>query len=162
MRVIGAIFLNETIRAANSDAEAEVLVKMKEKETFAAKLRQFFNAADTSGDGVLTLDELEDAVREPGVEAWLKALELEIYEVVALFKLLDDNSDGTVSCEEFLGGAVRLKGNARAIDSILIMHEQNRLMKEVEMISKRVSGLGCRQPQISGGCLMSKDTNRLR
>jgi len=136
MRIIGAIFLNETIRAASSDAEAEVLDKLKEKEAFADKLRQFFNAADTSGDGALSLEELETAVKEPGVDAWLKALQLEIYEVIALFNLLDDNEDGTVSCEEFLGGAVRLKGNARAIDSILLMHEQNRIRTDIEALRR--------------------------
>ncbi|CAE7442092.1 Cacna1s, partial [Symbiodinium microadriaticum] len=79
MRVIGALFLNETIRAANSDGEAEVLRKMKEKEAFSQKVYQFFTAADASGDGRLSYEELEAALQEPGVEAWLKALELEIH-----------------------------------------------------------------------------------
>lgn len=150
LRIIGAIFLSETIRAANTDAEAEIMVKLKEKEVFADKLRKFFHAADTSGDGALSLEELEVAVAEPGVEAWLHALELEIYEVMALFNLLDDNSDGTVSCEEFLGGAVRLKGNARAIDSILIMHEQNKISRRLEEMERAMKQLVASQvPELS-------------
>ena len=124
MRVIGTLFLNETIRAANSDGEAEVLRKIKEKEAFSEKVHQFFTAADASGDGRLSYEELEAALQEPGVEAWLKALELEIHEAYTLFTLLDDDLDGEVSYEEFLHSALRLKGNARAIDSIMIMHEQ--------------------------------------
>lgn len=33
--------------------------------------------------------------------------------------------------EEFLHSALRLKGNARAIDSIMIMHEQHLSLKNV-------------------------------
>merc|ERR1711948_236408 len=115
--------------------------KLKEKEAFTAKLRDFFNAADTSGDGRLTVDELQDMLDDPGVVAWLKALELEVFEVVGLFKLLDDNGDGTVSYEEFLGGAVRLKGNARAIDSILIMHEQHKIFREINIIKTKLEAI---------------------
>merc|ERR1711972_110062 len=119
-------------------AELMVMSKLKEKEQFASKLREFFMAADTSGDGRLSLDELQAMLDDPGVVAWLKVLELEIFEVLGLFRLLDDNSDGTVSYEEFLGGAVRLKGNARAIDSILIMHEQNKMLWNLRILQKRV------------------------
>eukprot|EP00928_Gymnodinium_smaydae_P031477 TRINITY_DN23088_c0_g1_i1.p1 TRINITY_DN23088_c0_g1~~TRINITY_DN23088_c0_g1_i1.p1 ORF type:complete len:656 (+),score=147.58 TRINITY_DN23088_c0_g1_i1:99-1970(+) len=138
MRVIGAIFLSETIRAANNDAEMMVLQKIKEKEAFASKLHEFFEAADTSGDGFLSLDELQSMVEDPAVVAWLKVMELEIYEVMGLYRLLDDDGDGTVSYDEFLGGAVRLKGNARAIDSILIMHEQRKLAHCIEDAAKEM------------------------
>lgn len=138
MRVIGALFLNETIRAANSDGEAEVLRKMKEKEAFSQKVYQFFTAADASGDGRLSYEELETALQEPGVEAWLKALELEIHEAYTLFNLLDDDRDGEVSYEEFLHSALRLKGNARAIDSIMIMHEQAKIGDEIKKLRNMV------------------------
>eukprot|EP00747_Dinoflagellata_sp_TGD_P089293 gnl/TRDRNA2_/TRDRNA2_164269_c0_seq3.p1 gnl/TRDRNA2_/TRDRNA2_164269_c0~~gnl/TRDRNA2_/TRDRNA2_164269_c0_seq3.p1 ORF type:complete len:714 (+),score=113.62 gnl/TRDRNA2_/TRDRNA2_164269_c0_seq3:70-2211(+) len=131
LRVIGAIFLNETIRAANNDAEMMVMNKLKEKEIFTEKLRAFFKAADTSGDGLMDADEFQAMLDDPHVITWLQVVELEIYEVMALFRLLDDNGDGAVSFEEFLGGAMRLKGNARAIDSIAIMHEQTKLRNMV-------------------------------
>lgn len=141
LRVLGAVFLSETLKAANSDAELMVMSKLKEKEEFAAKLREFFLAADTSGDGRLSLEELQAMLDDPGVMAWLKVLELEIYEVLGLFKLLDDNADGTVSYEEFLGGAVRLKGNARAIDSILIMHEQHKMNRTLRGLRKKIEAI---------------------
>jgi len=71
-------------------------------------------------------------------------LELEQHEVWALFKLLDDNKDGTVSYDEFLGGAVRMKGAARAVDSILIMHEQNNVKRMLRTINEKISQVGKR------------------
>eukprot|EP00438_Fugacium_kawagutii_P008569 Skav206256 [mRNA] locus=scaffold1425:384805:385371:+ [translate_table: standard] len=107
---------------------------MKEKEAFSQKVYQFFAAADASGDGRLSYEELEAALQEPGVEAWLKALELEIHEAHTLFNLLDDDRDGEISYEEFLHSALRLKGNARAIDSIMIMHEQAKMGDEIRRL----------------------------
>merc|ERR1712217_972070 len=115
-----------------------VMNKLKEKEHFASKLREFFAAADTSGDGVLSLDELQEMLNDPEVVEWLKILELEIYEVMSLFELLDNDENGTVSYEEFVRGAMRLKGNARAIDSILIMHEQHKAYREINIIKAKI------------------------
>merc|ERR1719387_3374640 len=114
--------------------------KLKQKERFADTLRRIFLEADTSGDGLISKDELKDSLRNPTVQACMQMLELQIYEVSALFNILDDG-DGQVSFEEFLGGAMRLKGNARAIDSICIMHEQNKIKLSMEVIVEGLSQL---------------------
>jgi len=142
MRIIGAIFLSETIRAANNDSEMMVMSKIKERDSVAQRLRDFFVAADTSGDGLLSLPELQVMLDEPEVAAWLSVMELDDIEVLGLYELLDDDGDGAVNCDEFVGGALRLKGNARAIDSILIMHEQAKLAKRLDEMSASVGRFG--------------------
>merc|ERR1711865_110626 len=107
------------------------MARLKEKEAFQVLIREFFQEADTSGDGLLSLDELEAILENPSVQAWLGVLQLEIHEVSALFAVLDDNGDGEVSLDEFLGGAMRMKGDARALDSIAIMHEQNKIRSSI-------------------------------
>merc|ERR1719517_122247 len=64
----------------------------------------------------------------------LQVLELEMYEVSALYNLLEDG-EGEVSFEEFLSGAMRLKGNARSIDAITIAHEQNKIKAKIDDLS---------------------------
>jgi len=126
--------------AAANDTEMMAMTRLKQKEKFAGKLRKFFEDADTSGDGLISADEMEDAMKKPTVMACLQVLELEVFEVTALFKLLDDG-DGLVSFEEFVAGAMRLKGNARAIDSIAIMHETNKMKSKIERLQRDVHGL---------------------
>lgn len=140
LRVISALFLKETMRVANDDREMVMMEKLKQKEKFAVKLREFFEEADTSGDGFVSSGEFEAVLSNPSVKAWLHMLELEVYEVTALFNLLDDGDD-KVSFEEFLQGAMRLKGNARAIDSVAIQHQQHKTMKIVEDIHVEVAEL---------------------
>jgi hypothetical protein len=124
IRVITALFLHATMVAAANDDEMMVMNKMKEKEKLVSKLKHFFSEVDTSGDGFIDREEFAEILEDPRMQAWLHVLELEVYEVAALFNLLDDGN-GSISSDEFIGGAMRLKGNARAIDSITIMHEQH-------------------------------------
>lgn len=134
LRVITALFLRATMVAAANDDEMMVMHKMQEKEKLVSKLRHFFKELDTSGDGMLDREEFDEILEDPRMQAWLHVLELEVYEVTALFNLLDDGNEA-ISCEEFIGGAMRLKGNARAIDSITMMHEQHMLSEKVHQVS---------------------------
>merc|ERR1719188_2550932 len=52
-RIITALFLRDTLALASSDAETAVQEKIKQRERYAAKLMDFFIAADTSADGFL-------------------------------------------------------------------------------------------------------------
>lgn len=47
-----------------------------------------------------------------------------------LFGLLDDG-DGSVSVQEFVDGAVRLKGQARAADVVSIMHDTAKVLQKL-------------------------------
>merc|ERR1712113_684769 len=58
-------------------------------------------------------------------------LELDAYEVSALFEMLSEE-DGVADYEEFLSGAMRMKGSARTIDAVRIMHEQVWLKRQLD------------------------------
>jgi len=74
---------------------------------------------------------LQSLVGNQKVEAWLTQLELEVHDVNLLFRLLD-NGDGSVSYEEFLDNAIRLKGQARSADVIALLHQGTKLMSICE------------------------------
>merc|ERR1712113_438988 len=111
--------------------------KTREKKKYAEKLLGFFNAADTSGDGLITLNEFETFLRDPRVKTYLATLELDAHETKNLFHMLDDG-DGEVTAEEFVQGAIRLKGVARSQDVVSIMHDFNRLNKRIEEMRKLI------------------------
>merc|ERR1712019_286073 len=123
------------MQVANNDQEMLVMQQIQQKEEFSHKLHEFFKSLDKSGDGYLSSEEFSDALGNPEVIAYLRIIGLEVYEVTALFNLLDDG-DGAISFEEFLGGAVRLKGNARSVDSVAIMHGQHKILKLLESVKK--------------------------
>ena len=79
----------------------------------------------------------------PGMALHLavKPIHLWLQESAALFHLLDDG-DGEVPREEFINGIMHCKGEARAIDQV-IMHA------ELKLVTKRLEGLckhmGCKK-----------------
>ena len=132
-RIITALFLKDTMRIAQQDAQMMVQEKMMEKVQARDTLKEIFLLADTSGDGYLTLGEFETLVARPKIAAWLDVLGLDVKDVHTLFHLLDDG-DGHIDAEEFVNGMMELKGYAREMDVIQIRHDTKRIMQRCDHI----------------------------
>lgn len=138
-RIITAIFLRDTLAIANTDAESQIHAKMKEKEAYADKLLHFFEECDTCGDGIITEEEFIAMLKEPRAAAYLAYLELDSSESLNLFHIINDGGSGGISREEFVRGALRLKGFARAQDLVILLHEfyaVKQTMKSLERIAR--------------------------
>jgi len=139
-RIITALFLKDTLEVASNDAEMMIHEKMREKKRFAAKLLDVFNVADTSGDGRLTWDEFLKFFDDPKIRSYMSTLELDPQECERLFHMLDDG-DGCVTADEFVKGAVRLKGSARSQDVISMMRDVNKLGQSMVEMQKSISAM---------------------
>ncbi|CAK9051147.1 unnamed protein product, partial [Durusdinium trenchii] len=73
----------------------------------------------------------------PKVKAYFQTLDVDVHEGAALFHILDDG-DGECTLEEFIGGILRCKGPARAIDQVAMMADLRQLDKK---LSKLIQGL---------------------
>merc|ERR1740121_713221 len=132
-RIITALFLKDTMAVANSDENERITQHLKEKQRYAKKLLQFFHEADDSGDGFVTESEFQSLLREPRAMAYLSNLDIEPHESSALFHDID-NGDGRISAEEFVNGAMRLKGCARARDVVALLHHSHLLLAEMKSV----------------------------
>jgi len=139
-RIITALFLKDTLAVAANDAEMMIQEKTREKKAYAAKLLEVFEAADASGDGLITFEEFENFVNDPIVKTYLATLELDANETKNLFCMLDDG-DGHVTAEEFVQGAVRLKGVARSQDVVSIMHDFTRMGRHIHALQSSIHEL---------------------
>merc|ERR1711920_646518 len=140
-RIITALFLKDTLAIANTDADMQINAKMKEKQSYAKKLQDFFEEVDASGeaDGYITEQEFVAMLNEPRAAAYLAYLEIDPTESLHLFRVIDDG-DGRISSEEFVKSALRLKGQARAQDLVILMHELKNMRRDVEMIQQMAKG----------------------
>merc|ERR1711972_467722 len=112
--------------------------RLKQEEAYVRKLEGVFRAVDASGDGRLNIEEFECIVENAMVKTWLQVLELEVHDAQALFRLLD-NGDGEITYEEFLTGVLRLKGQARTMDVVSIMHSTDRTLEAVRHIQSQMN-----------------------
>lgn len=139
-RIVTALFLRDTLCIANADTEVIIREKMKEKQAYAQKLRDFFDAADASGDGMLSLTEFEAVVSDERILSYLSSLEIDGKEARHLFSMLDDG-DHVISVDEFVTGAVRLKGHARSQDVIAIMHDCTKMMNKLTNVERMMEAM---------------------
>jgi len=141
IRIITAIFLKETLDAANNDASVMIAEKTKKRKVFLKKLTAVFEHADVSGDGVLSYDELVRIFKDPAVRTYFSALELDVHEVSMLFDVMD-NGDGSITYDEFIQGVTRLRGQARGLDVVVLQRDIEKLRKEVRGVTRTLSNLG--------------------
>eukprot|EP00438_Fugacium_kawagutii_P018245 Skav231327 [mRNA] locus=scaffold819:59420:59725:- [translate_table: standard] len=73
-------------------------------------------------------EQLAHVLTLPNVHAHLETLDVDVQESAALFNLLDDG-DGAVTRDEFINGIIHCKGQARAIDQLIMLSEMRQLAK---------------------------------
>ncbi|CAE7271789.1 Scn8a [Symbiodinium natans] len=137
IRVISAVFLKDTLDAAQNDAEQLVVDRLRKKAQYVAKLESIFLAIDDTGDGIISEERLNDILQNPKVAAYLETLELDLHEGVALFHLLD-NGDGEVTLDEFIDGIMRCKGPARAIDQVAMHADIKALDHKIAKLARKL------------------------
>jgi hypothetical protein len=106
--------------------------KVTEENLALAQARAIFAATDYNNSGRISWDEFEKVLQHKRVESFFMALDLDISEGRTLFDLLDYTGDGTVSADEFLCGCLRLRGNAKALDLLLLSREAQQLNHSVD------------------------------
>lgn len=128
IRVVSAMFLKQALSIARIEEERMSTVKIKEKQRVTQMLREVFLMGDESKDGVISRSEFQKMVEDERVLGLFAELDIEVEEAELLFTLLSED-DGEADYEEFLAGAMKMKTNARTIDTIEILH-QMRVLEE--------------------------------
>lgn len=119
--VVTGVFVEGALKSAEQEEEAVML------ET----LRQMMKKDGTNG--MLSRDNFEQLLHEPGMVAYLRSISVDAAEADLLFSLIDEDSSGMIDYEEFVGGCMRIRGSARAIDSILLLHEVVETRRDLEV-----------------------------
>ncbi|CAJ1400755.1 unnamed protein product [Effrenium voratum] len=115
LNVVNAVFVQQTMKTASTDEELAFKQKEKDIALYTRKVRGLFQTMDASGDGAINLEEFAKLVKSPKLKFWMSQLELEYHDLLSLFEFLD-NGDGEITLMEFIEGAGRLRGNAKALD----------------------------------------------
>ena len=138
LRIVTALFLKETLESAAQDAEIVIEETRRTALKYQEKLVQLFNYFDDDKDGHLSPEEFIEAMSLPNVQQYLRFLDVSVRDVRPLFDILSDG-DGLITISEFCKGLMQLKGQARALDMVLLQHDSAKLLKQCEEIHRLVS-----------------------
>ncbi|CAJ1420432.1 unnamed protein product [Effrenium voratum] len=130
LNVVNAVFVQQTMRTASSDEELAYKQRQKELALYTKKVKRLFQNMDSTGDGAINLEEFSKLVQSPKLKFWMSQLELEYHDLLSLFEFLD-NGDGQITLTEFIEGAGRLRGTAKAIDIWRVETKVEVLFEEV-------------------------------
>jgi len=137
MKVVSALFLEQTLKIAASDADMMLSKKEEEKEHNIEMLRLFLEASDEDGNGQMHQDELDALLDHEDIQVRLLKVGLESHEVQGLFHLLRADKL-EVNHKDLLDNMMRLSVGVRAMDTVMLMHQQAKLAIELDKISHRL------------------------
>eukprot|EP00927_Polykrikos_kofoidii_P049521 TRINITY_DN43572_c0_g1_i1.p1 TRINITY_DN43572_c0_g1~~TRINITY_DN43572_c0_g1_i1.p1 ORF type:complete len:601 (+),score=84.71 TRINITY_DN43572_c0_g1_i1:187-1989(+) len=133
LNVVTGIFVDRAVMARTVD---EVVEDFKAEQTQTVnEVRRIFKSGDKDGSGTMTFAELQAHLEEPWVRAYFSGLNMEPYEAISMFTLLDLDESGEVGVDEFIHGCLRLKGNARSIDIFSLMYDNAKFIKQFTAFS---------------------------
>ena len=133
--VINGVLLQETFKVAHHDDVVMVRTKQRAMRSHVEKMQTLFAAADVSGDGQVSLEELRSLMKEhPDARTWLAALDLEINDLEEVFALLDDG-DGKLTADELVHGVAKLRGTAKSLDLAAVRSMLGRQEKELKVLA---------------------------
>jgi len=154
IRVMGALFLTASMKAANDDEDMQALIRFKDYKKCGRQLREVFRSSeplqeldslanlsaeeqaevDEARKTSILKDDLNYILSRPQSIYRLNNFGFETVEFRLLFEILSRGHD-TVEWSAFLKSAIRLKGGVKAIDIVEILHEVEHLkasMKGIE------------------------------
>lgn len=112
MNVVTGVFVEEALKSA----------KKEDTEYMSSYLMQMFQEADKEGTGMLGTEKFMKMCTEAEFINYIRSIEVDPDEAMALFHLLDLDGSNSIEYEEFVRGCLRLRGSAKAIDVLSLLH----------------------------------------
>jgi len=134
LNVMTGVFCQSAKESAERDQDLIVQMRLVDKQHRTMVITQLFEALDTSNCGSITLHEFEKRFQDEHVRALFHRFELEPADAWTLFMLLDTEGTGDVDVEEFVEGCMRLKGQAKAVDIAVLLHDLRLMKKRLQNI----------------------------
>merc|ERR1711957_270423 len=128
LNVVTGVFCQSAIDSAQHDKDMMIQNHVLHKERYVGKAMALFHSLDGAQSGIITVTQFEDHLQNPEVQAFFDALEVDTSDAWALFKLIDTEENHQIELEEFIDGCLRLKGTAKSIDMVKLLHDQMTLM----------------------------------
>lgn len=127
MNIVTAVFVDGALQKAAAQRDMMVEQELVGKKRLVENLREIFYEADQDASGGLTRAEFCAKLDDERVQAYMHALHIHYENPSELFGTVDDDGDGVINIDDFVGKLVSMKGSANAAD-IKFLISQNRDM----------------------------------
>jgi len=128
LNVVTSLFVDSVYQVSKQDRDIVVQDELTRNKMYAHNIQMFFYEADKDSSGMLSWEEFEAHLADERVKAYFATLQLDTSQARALFMLLDVDETNAVEIDEFVGGCMRLKGDAKSIDVNMLLYENEKMI----------------------------------
>jgi len=157
MNLITAIIVDTAVSQSTSDREAQKVYETARKKSLLPKLRKMFEELDADGSGMLELEELVEAPES--VKEQLGEL-ANMDDCEALFKLLDYDNSGSVSCDDFVEGIIKVSTD-KPVELMCMMKQLTEIMKNFSDIESMSTSIEAEQKTLRSRIDRIEASNRV-
>lgn len=130
--VLSAVFVENVL--TNRDKDLMIQQEQNKTKVFMRDMADLFQEGDKDHDGTFSLEELTEYCSRPRFCSYLNSHALDATDAEILFNYMDQDGGGAVDVEEFVLGALKLKGPARALDMLKVQGDFRRLNTRLDEI----------------------------
>mmetsp|Transcript_71155 Transcript_71155/g.180147 ORF Transcript_71155/g.180147 Transcript_71155/m.180147 type:complete len:312 (-) Transcript_71155:118-1053(-) len=125
--VVTGIFVDGALKSAQREQD-DIMVK---------NLCEMFE-----GQGMtrLSISAFKQKLFSTEMQAYLESIGVDTREANILYELLDGDGSGSIDYEEFVGGCMRLRGQAKAIDVMYLLYETRHIFKTLTSNFHKIEG----------------------
>eukprot|EP00930_Biecheleria_cincta_P057640 TRINITY_DN4353_c0_g1_i1.p1 TRINITY_DN4353_c0_g1~~TRINITY_DN4353_c0_g1_i1.p1 ORF type:complete len:654 (+),score=94.13 TRINITY_DN4353_c0_g1_i1:268-1962(+) len=124
LNVVTGVFVEAALKSARDDKDDYMM----------SHVRDMLKKHDDDID----LTRFKEMLGNPQMQEFFKAIDVDISEADSVFHLLDADDSGTISLDEFMNGCRTLRGNAKALDLSILLHETRVFSRNVLTIGSKV------------------------
>lgn len=93
------------------------------KQVNTEKLYALFQFLDDDGSGCITMGEFNREIDNPKVQLFFGGLGVDHEDAKELFAAISDDGDHDISLCQFIHGCMHLKGAAKSLDMLAVLHD---------------------------------------
>lgn len=154
-------FVENAVEVAKSRKDVLLEQANQKREGILSELQILFTEIDEDETGFISYSEMKGAWFNENVRACFTTLGLDLHDMERLYFLLDEEGTGEIQIDDFLGGCLKLRGEARSIDVHAVLRETKKLERKLDDQDIRLEHALSEWSKLDFGDVLNKQTRNI-
>lgn len=137
LSVIVGVIVESTLAEAKHNDDKIKKKSDSDRSRVLDHLKTVFALADEDKSGTITMAEVREAVKNPEIAKKLQLIGFPVSDPNKIFMLLDVDQSGELTIEEFINGCMRLKGDAKSKDLLMVQVGVEQLARHLALLDEK-------------------------
>mmetsp|Transcript_38870 Transcript_38870/g.67563 ORF Transcript_38870/g.67563 Transcript_38870/m.67563 type:complete len:233 (-) Transcript_38870:52-750(-) len=141
MNTLTSLFVETAMKNAEQDQHMVIQDEMKRKNEYISKIRTLYQKIAKGTRSELTKVDFDKVLQDSEMLAFMQSVEIDSMDVEQFFNILSCEGTQGVDIETFVVGCMKLRGMARSMDLLGLIHTQRADSKTIKQIERQLSGI---------------------